>query len=115
MLIHCLKFTHIFKRVHGEAADTFHAEPSEQATIDNMVHGISQIPSLMAKDTRELGYSHPFTTRLRNFASLVAKEETIPIAYEMLHSSQPGKRVQQKILCMNMNTTLSPSNGPRWS
>jgi hypothetical protein len=100
----------------GEAGDALHAEPSEQATIDHMIHGITQIPSLITKDMQEWVYSNSVMTRLRNFASFVAQEETFPIAYKMQHGPQIGKIVEQKMLCISTKTMASLDKpGDAWA
>lgn len=95
----------------GEAGDTLHAEPSEQATIDHMIRGITQISSLITRDMQDWGHSNFVMTRLRNFASFVAEEETFPVAYKVQHGPQTGEIVEQKMLCISTKTIASSARG----
>ncbi|KAH7409211.1 hypothetical protein BKA64DRAFT_693225 [Cadophora sp. MPI-SDFR-AT-0126] len=74
----------------------FHADSTEQETIDFMVQNISEIGDLVSSPLHQ-----STTERLRNFASFVASEEVLSASYQMVTGSQAGEILEQKLLCIS--------------
>jgi hypothetical protein len=67
-----------------------------------MTEGIARIPQLINSDLREWLADPSSITRLRNFASFVAQEETFSVRYKMQEGARP--LVEQKVLCITKST-----------
>lgn len=78
-------------------ADVLHADVSEIETINLMTEGIAHIPDIAQLELQELLTKPSSITRLRNFASFVAQEETFTVMYNM----QEGASAEQKVLCIS--------------
>lgn len=84
-------------------ADVLWADASEIETINLMTEGIAGIPEITYPGLREWIAKSSSITRLQNFASFVAREETITAQYKMQQGTQDS--VEQKVLCISKNTT----------
>ncbi|KAH7336407.1 hypothetical protein BKA65DRAFT_607298 [Rhexocercosporidium sp. MPI-PUGE-AT-0058] len=76
---------------------TLHADPTEKETIDLMTENIAKLPQIITSTL------HPdLSEQLRNFASFVAIEESLPALYHMVTGSHSGEMVEQKLLCVSI-------------
>jgi hypothetical protein len=93
------------------ADDTLYAEASEQETINHTVEAITALPQLAT--VREWFQAGTLSSEaLRNFASYVAKEETIPTPFNMESVVGP---VEQKMLVVSKRKDLPQvSTGTSW-
>jgi hypothetical protein len=94
------------------ADDTFYAEASEQETINHTIKAITELPQLATvREWLQAGMLS--SEELRNFASYVAKEETIPARFNMESVNGP---VEQKMLVVSKRKdTLRISTETAWS
>ena len=94
-----------------------YADPSEQGTINLMIQGIIQIPRFSDSHLKKWLENPAFVTRLRNFASFVAQEETFSARYKM-HGAPlvPCEKheeliVEQKVLCISKRKDAQHDEG----
>ncbi|KAJ5035545.1 uncharacterized protein L3040_008011 [Drepanopeziza brunnea f. sp. 'multigermtubi'] len=72
------------------SAEKLYADQSEQETIDGMINNLT---------SQSTGQS-ACTARLRNFASYISLEETVPMSYQMPSGTKANEFVAQKLLCV---------------
>lgn len=88
--------------ISGETVDVLHADASEIETINLMTEGIGCMSHVTSAQLQEFLVRPSSITRLRNFASFVAREETFMVNYKM--HGDTASSVPQKVLCISKNT-----------
>lgn len=83
----------------NENGDVLHADSSEVDTIELMASNISQLPEVSNEQLRNSLLAPTSVSRLRNFASFVAREETFTMEYGVHTDSRDA--VAQKVLCVD--------------
>lgn len=63
---------------NGLSSSKLHADFTEQGTIDFMIQGVARI-----FDSKTFSLTAERSERLRNFASFISEEETVPASYKM--------------------------------
>ncbi|TVY37009.1 Ribosomal lysine N-methyltransferase [Lachnellula subtilissima] len=88
----------IDEKILGQPFNTFYADNSEQDTINHTIREITHLPRF---DSMRLWLKaeEPSSEALRNFASLVAREETVPARFDM--QNVEGAAVEQKMLAVS--------------
>ena len=100
--------------VSGEAADILHADASEIETIHLMTGDIARMPQITSPEIRKWLSKPSSITRLRNFASFVAREETFTVEYEMQGDIQ--SLVAQKVLSISKSRRAKQQHlGGTWT
>ncbi|RDL41235.1 uncharacterized protein BP5553_01214 [Venustampulla echinocandica] len=90
-------------REGGQCGD-FYSDPSEHETINHTIQQIDLLPQFSAIHNPEnLSWE-----KLRNFASLIALEETIPATFNMDH----GGSIEQKVLVLPASKRNKAFPGP---
>jgi hypothetical protein len=98
----------------NDAADTLYADSSERETINFMTEGIARIPQIAHPSLWERLADPSSVTRMRNFASFIAQEETFLVRYGMQEGTRPF--VEQKVLCISKNSEEeAPSTQGIWT
>lgn len=90
------------------AKEVLYAEPLEQVTIDFMVRGITCLPQFSSVDMQKWLQQDDSSavTRAQNFASYVAKEETLLIDNKLLSDNfdesegGSGTDAEERVLCI---------------
>jgi hypothetical protein len=94
-----------------------YADLSEEGTINLMIQGIIQIPQFSNSHLQKWLGNPAFVSRLRNFASFVAQEETFSVRYKMhgaplVHCEKHGELiVEQKVLCISKRKDAQHDEG----
>lgn len=99
--------------ITASAKEVLYAEPSELETIDFMIRGITNLPQFSGVDMQKWLEQEASSTvvRARNFASFIAKEETLLAGYRLgSNDSSEGKdgsgnNVEERVLCMTKSRT----------
>ncbi|TVY90264.1 Ribosomal lysine N-methyltransferase, partial [Lachnellula willkommii] len=82
----------------GQPFSTFYADTSEQDTINHTIREITHLPQFVSmRQWLEAG-EEPSSEALRNFASLVVREETVPARFNMQNVGSAA--VEQKMLAI---------------
>ncbi|KAI9046690.1 hypothetical protein LZ554_009429 [Drepanopeziza brunnea f. sp. 'monogermtubi'] len=84
------------------SAEKLYADQSEQETIDGMIN------SLTSQSTGQPAC----TARLRNFASYISLEETVPMSYQMPSGTKANEFVAQRLLCVTKIERSVHDDGP---
>lgn len=97
-----------------KSSDILYADTSEIETINFMTEGIIHMPQIADSAGKNWLAEPSSVTRLRNFASFVAQEETFSVGNYMQESAQ--KLMEQRVLCISKRTGNEDSEvGGAWT